>query len=128
MDEAPPDSWFGISAEGGYRGPWANPRVGGAFFSVDYMTAWNFGPTGKGRTAKGATYWADRGWKFLPFASAGYTRLFGTGNAVNFGGGVDYRLSHADAIRFELRDYYSPSTPSQHNIGLRIGWVIYLPD
>jgi hypothetical protein len=128
LDEAPPNAWGGVSFEGGYLGPWSRPHNGSAFLSVDYMAAWNFGQKGTGRTSNGTPYWADRGSRFLPFASAGYTRLFGTGNAVNFGGGIDYRLSQTRAIRAELRDYYSFSTPAQHNIALRIGLVIYLRD
>jgi hypothetical protein len=92
------------------------------------MAAWNLGQSGKGRTSKGTSYWAEHGWKFLPFASAGYSRLFGTGNAVNLGGGIDYRLSNTRAVRVELRDYYSFSTPTQHNVALRIAYVIYFRD
>jgi hypothetical protein len=92
------------------------------------MAAWNFGHSGSAQTASGTRYWADRGWRLLPFASAGYTRLFGTANAVNFGGGIDYRLSQTYAIRAEVRDYYLLSTPTEHNAGLRIGFVIYMPD
>jgi len=128
FDEAPPNAWGGFSFEGGYLGPWSKPHTGSAFLSTNYMAAWSFGENGKGRTANGSQYWADRGWKLLPFATAGYTRLFGTGNAVNFGGGIDYRLSETQAIRMEVRDYYSFSSPAQHNIGLRIGFVIYLSD
>lgn len=128
IDEAPPNAWAGFSLEGGYLGPWTSPHTGSAFLSADYMAAWSFGQKGSGRTANGKPYWADRGWKFLPFASAGYTRLFGTGNAVNFGGGVDYRLSNTHAIRIEVRDYYAASTPMQHNLALRIGFVTYLAD
>jgi hypothetical protein len=128
FDEAPPGAWGGFSFEGGYLGPWSKPHIGSAFLSVDYMSAWHFGPSGSGRTANGTRYWSDRGWKLLPFASAGYTRLFGTGNAVNFGGGIDYRLNNTRAIRLEVRDYYSPSTPAQHNVALRVGLVIYISD
>jgi hypothetical protein len=128
FDEAPPNAWGGFSFEGGYLGPWSKPHTGSAFLSTNYMAAWSFSENGKGRTANGSQYWADRGWKLLPFATAGYTRLFGTGNAVNFGGGIDYRLSETQAIRMEVRDYYSFSSPAQHNIGLRIGFVIYLSD
>jgi len=128
LDEAPPNAWGGFSLEGGYLGSWSRPHTGSAFLSADYMAAWSFGQKGSGRTANGKPYWADRGWKLLPFASAGYTRLFGTGNAVNFGGGIDYRLSHTHAIRFEVRDYYSFSTPAQHNVALRIGFVTYIAD
>lgn len=128
FDEAPPDAWGGFMFEGGYLGPWTDLKAGSAFMSVDYMAAWNLGQSGKGQTAKGKSYWKDRGWNFFPFAVAGYTRLFGTGNAANFGGGFDYRFNYKNAIRVEALDYYAPSTPRQHNIALRIGWVIYLRD
>jgi hypothetical protein len=128
FDEAPPGSWGGYLFEGGYVGPWANLHEGAAFASADYMASWSLGQKGRGRTASGQPYWSDRGWKLLPFARAGYTRLFGTGNAVNFGGGFDYRFSHAHAVRAEAVDYYSFSTSHQHNVALRIGFVIYLRD
>jgi hypothetical protein len=128
LDEAPPNSWGGFSFEGGYLGPWSKPHTGSAFLSVDYMSAWQFGQSGSGQMANGTRYWSDRGWKILPFTSTGYTRLFGTGNAVNFGGGIDYRVTQAYAIRAEIRDYYSFSTPTQQNLALRIGLVIYIPD
>lgn len=125
---APPDAGAGFSFEGGYVGPWSDFKTGSALVSVDYMTYWAVGAGGSGKTPSGHPYWHDRGWKIFPFASAGYTRLFGTGNAANFGGGFDYRLNKHHAIRFELRDYYAPAAPSQHNIGFRIGWVSYVPD
>lgn len=128
FDEAPPDAKYGFLFEGGYLGPWADRKSGSAFFSADYMAEWNLGKSGAGHTPKGQVYWRDRGWKFFPFAAAGYTRLFGTGSAVNFGGGFDYRLNHNHAIRVDIRDYYSPSSPAQHNVIIRIGWVAYLPD
>jgi hypothetical protein len=104
FDEAPPNAWGGFALEGGYLVPWSRLKAGSAFFSVDCMPAWSFGPKGSGRTPSGTRYWCDRGWRFLPFASAGYTQLFGTGNAVNLGGGVDYRLNQHNAIRMEVRD------------------------
>jgi hypothetical protein len=128
FEEAPPNAWGGFSFEGGYLGPWSKPHIGSAFFSADYMASWSFGESGKGQTANGSTFWSDRGCKLLPFASAGYTRLFGTGNAINFGAGVDCRLSQTRAIRAEFRDYYSFSTPTQHNVALRVGLVIYISD
>ncbi|HVB07887.1 MAG TPA: hypothetical protein VNF00_02975 [Candidatus Acidoferrales bacterium] len=103
--------------EGGYMVPWANLKAGSGFFSIDYMPSWHFGH---------AT--PDATWKFLPYASAGYTQLFGTGNAVNFGAGADYRFCQTQAIRVDIRDYYSFASPRQHNVALRIGWVIYLWD
>lgn len=118
FDEAPPNAWGGFSFEGGYLGPWSRPHTGSAFLSVDYMAAWHFGQNGSGQMANGTPYWTDRGWKILPFASAGYSRLFGSGNAVNFGGGIDYRLSQTYAIRAEVRDYYSVSIPTQKNVAM----------
>ncbi len=128
FEESPPGAGVGFSFEGGYLGPWSRPSAGSAILSVDYMASWSFGEKGRGVTPSGKPYWSDRGWKVLPFASTGYTRLFGTGNAVNFGGGIDYRLNHLHAIRFEVRDYYSPAVRVQHNVAFRIGWVAYLSD
>ena len=128
FEESPPGVWGGFSFEGGYLGPWSRPGAGSAIFSADYMASWSFGEKGRRTTPSGKVYWSDRGWKVLPFASAGYTRLFGTGNAVNFGGGIDYRLNHLHAIRFEVRDYYSPAARVQHNAAFRIGWVSYIWD
>jgi hypothetical protein len=104
--------------EGGYLAPWARLRAGSALLSFDYMPSWHF--------ARAGTTEPENDWKFLPYASAGYTRLFGTGNAVNFGVGADYRFRKTQAIRVDIRDYYSFASPRQHNVALRIGWVIYL--
>ncbi|HTZ99004.1 MAG TPA: hypothetical protein VMB02_01655 [Candidatus Aquilonibacter sp.] len=128
FDEAPPNAGVGFSFEGGYLGAWSRPGAGSAIFSADYMASWAFGEKGRGTTPNGKRSWSDRGWKVLPFASAGYTQLFGTGNAVNFGGGVDYRLNDLHAIRVEVRDYYSPGSRVEHNVALRIGWVAYVSD
>lgn len=128
FEEAPPNSWAGLALEGGYLGPTSRLKSGSAFLSTNYVTSWAIGPSGKGQTANGKPYWSDRKWKLLPFASAGYTRLFGTGNAINFGGGLDYRPNPNEAIRFEVRDYYSFAQAGAHNIGFRVGWVLYLED
>jgi len=47
---------------------------------------------------------------------------------MNFGGGLDYRFNDTRAIRGEIRDYYAPSAPSQHNVAMRVGLVIYIDD
>jgi hypothetical protein len=117
IDQTAPNAWIGYSVEGGYLAPWARLKSGSGFFSFDYMPSWHFGH---------AT--PDASWKFLPYVSAGYTRLFGTGNAMNFGVGADYRFRKTQAIRVDIRDYYSFASPRQHNVALRIGWVIYLWD
>lgn len=121
LDEAPPNSGAGFLFEAGYLAG----AQGAGFLSIDWMSAWHFGPSGRAKTPKGQPYWVDRGWKLLPFALAGYSHLFKIGNAFNFGGGADYRLSHTRAIRFELRDYHSGS---RDDIGFRIGLVLYIAD
>jgi hypothetical protein len=109
---APPNKWGGFLLEGGYIGPWASLKTGSALFSANYIARWKLA----------------RSEKFLPFVTTGYSKLFDTGNAINFGGGVDYKLGPTYAIRIEVRDYYAFSETRKQNVALRIGWVIYLPD
>jgi putative flippase GtrA len=57
-----------------------------------------------------------------PSFTAGYTRLFVTGNALNFGMGVDFGKSEFERLmRIEIRDYFLFTGPQQHVIALRIG-------
>lgn len=107
-----PNKWFGLGFESGYLGPYSNLKSGSGFMSFNYVPSWQ----------------VERKGRFLPFASAGYTRLFEIGHAVNFGGGLDLRLNNLHAIRFEARDYYMPTRPEQHNVAFRIGWVVYVQD
>jgi hypothetical protein len=58
-----------------------------------------------------------------PFVSAGYTRLWDTGNAVNFGGGFVRSLPGRRAWQLEARDYLAFTAPQQQNIKLRVGYV-----
>jgi hypothetical protein len=111
FDETPPGANFGILFEAGAAVPWSNLNSSSAILSVDYSAAWSL----------------DKSQRFLPFATLGYSRLFGTGNAMNFGVGLDYRLSHIRAIRVEARDYWVPER-STHDVALRVGWVLYLQD
>lgn len=120
VEEAPPwgDSRSAIPSgfllEGGYVAPWNKFSAGSAIFSANYLAS--FDPSGKSSP------------KFLPFVTAGYTRLFGTGNAINFGGGVDFLVGHSTALRVEARDYLRLGGPSEHNVGLRIALVKYIRD
>jgi putative flippase GtrA len=67
--------------------------------------------------------------ELYPFITAGYTRMFATGNAVNFGLGFDLGTPKSDrAIRIELRDYYLFTGPRQHVVGLRIGFGKFIAD
>lgn len=54
------------------------------------------------------------------FITGGYTRMFGTGNAVNLGGGFDFNVGETTGIRLEIRDYRQSGT-AQHNLAVRLG-------
>lgn len=109
---APTNSWAGFLLEGGYLAPWANFKSGSAFFSANYLVRWKI------RTDE----------NIIPFVTTGYSRLFDAGNAINFGGGLEYKLGATDAIRIEVRDYYAFTEQRKQNPALRVGWVMYLPD
>jgi hypothetical protein len=103
---------FGLSFEGGYVGP-ANGSKGSGIFSLNYI---NYMPL------KGSSN------KVVPFVTGGYSLLAGTGNGVDFGGGVDFVVRRTHALRIEARDYYTITGQRQHNAALRVGYVIYLWD
>lgn len=66
--------------------------------------------------------------RFL-FATAGYTRLFVTGNAVNFGVGLDLGKHQKDSLlRLEVRDYFLFTGPQQHVVGLRLAFGKLIAD
>lgn len=111
VDQYFPNHWIGYIFEGGFISPFADLHAGSAIFSINYLTSW------KSRRAA----------KWFPFATVGYSQLFGTGNAINFGGGLDLRLTPKIALRFEGRDYFSFS-PHQHNAAIRIGLRRYFYD
>lgn len=67
--------------------------------------------------------------EYLPMAMIGYSRLFETGHALDYGlalalprFGGEKRSS--DSLRIEIRDYCTFANPIQHNVVLRIGWMI----
>ena len=66
--------------------------------------------------------------KFLPQAIIGYSRLFETGHALDYGvalalprAGRDNYTAHS--LRIEVRDYCTFANPTQHNVMLRVGWM-----
>lgn len=64
-----------------------------------------------------------------PSLTGGYTRMFATGNAVNFGIGFDFgENEYKRLVRIELRDYYLFTGPRQHVVGLRIGLGKFIAD
>ena len=67
--------------------------------------------------------------KYLPMAIVGYSRLFETGHALDYGLALALpRLTkHRDSsksLRVELRDYWTFANPTQHNVMIRVGWMI----
>jgi len=111
MEQIFPNHWVGYMFEGAYLGPFGDLHGGSAVFAFNYVTSW------QRRSVP----------KLLPFATLGYAQLFGTGNAVDFGAGVDLRLRPSFGIRVEGRDYLS-FAPHQHNIAIRIGIRRYVWD
>jgi len=65
---------------------------------------------------------------YLPMAIIGYSRLFETGHALDYGLALALprpgkQSDTGKSLRLELRDYYTFANPTQHNIMFRIGWM-----
>ena len=69
-----------------------------------------------------------KGKRFELPATIGYARMIGTGNAVNFGAGLDFIFSDYKGIRFEVRDYLKLSGRDEHNITFRIAFLHLFDD
>jgi hypothetical protein len=99
----------GFIFEFGYAGPVNDLGNGSALISTNYL----------------AECTASRHIPLTVFATAGYTRLFGTGNALNFGGGINlYSKNGVSALRFEVRDYYRKAGSREHSVAFRIGYSV----
>jgi hypothetical protein len=97
---------IGIILEFGYASPIKNSEAGSALISLNYATEWI----------------ACCGKHVTTFTTAGYSRLLGTGNALNFGGGLNfYNKDAARAIRLEVRDYLRFGDFVEHSVAFRIG-------
>ena len=106
--------------EVGFIGPFRDLGGGSAMLSAGLMPSWLI--THRKESPAARTY------PFVcQFATVGYARLLGTGNAVDFGTGFDLRLNERIAIRFEGRDYMT-LTPVVHNAAFRIGLRRYVQD
>jgi hypothetical protein len=64
----------------------------------------------------------------VPLVMGGYTRMFETGHAVDYGVAYAHPIDSSHSIQFEVRDYWAFSNPSQHNVVFRIAWLVGLPD
>ena len=64
----------------------------------------------------------------FPLAVGGYTRMFETGSAVDYGFAYAYPIDDSHSIQFEARDYWIVKDPQQHNVIFRVAWLVGLPD
>ncbi len=64
----------------------------------------------------------------VPLIVGGYTRMFETGHAVNYGIAFAHALDHSDYVQFEVRDYWAFSNPDQHNVVFRVVWLFGIVD
>jgi len=64
----------------------------------------------------------------LPLVVGGYTRMFETGNAVDYGVAFTHPTDESHSVQFEVRDYWAFSNPSQHNVVIRVVWLVGVPD
>jgi hypothetical protein len=73
--------------------------------------------------------WRDLGNKHgIPVAVGGYTQMFGTSNALNYGVAYAYPVNESHSVQFEVRDYWTIASPSQHNVVFHVAWLLCMPD
>jgi hypothetical protein len=64
----------------------------------------------------------------VPIVTGGYTRMFETGHALDYGVGYAYPIDGSHSIRLDARDYWTFTNPTQHNVLLRVVWLVGIPD
>ncbi|HUX43825.1 MAG TPA: hypothetical protein VMV57_03645 [Terracidiphilus sp.] len=64
----------------------------------------------------------------LPLVVGGYTRMFETGNALDYGLAFAHPLDSSHSLQFEVLDYWANANPAQHNIVFRVVWLVGVPD
>jgi hypothetical protein len=100
-----------LDLEAGVMGPQANRSSVSGYLSTDVVL-----PLGH-QTKQG-----------LPLFVGGYTRMFETGNALDYGLALSRTIDSTHSIQFEARDYWANANPNQHNIVFRVVWLIGVPD
>ena len=103
-----------IMTEVGVMGPQAEHSNVSGYLSADFVL-----PLDSKSTSE---------WWGHPLVLAGYTRMFETGHALDYGIGYEHNVSEDRTMQFELRDYYTFANPNQHNIYLRAAWVLGMQD
>jgi hypothetical protein len=63
-----------------------------------------------------------------PLFVGGYTRMFETGHAVDYGFALEHPIDSSHSIQFEVRDYWAFANPNQHNVVFRVVWLVGVPD
>jgi len=64
----------------------------------------------------------------VPLVVGGYTNMFQTGNALDYGLAFAHPVDKYHSIQFEVRDYCAFSNPTQHNVVFRIAWLTGIDD
>ena len=105
-----------LFVEFGVMGPQANRSYVSGYLSLDASLA-------LARTSA----------HYFPLAIVGYSRLFETGHAFDYGLALVLprargHESDFSRVRLELRDYWTFANPNQHNVVLRFGWVSPVTD
>jgi hypothetical protein len=63
----------------------------------------------------------------IPVAVGGYTRMFETGHALDYGLAWHRPVDNGHSIQFEVRDYWAFANPNQHNVVFRVVWMLTDP-
>jgi hypothetical protein len=108
-----------LQFEAGVMGPQVSRSPLSGYMSVDGwipLIHWSGYPDKKKKGRTGA-----------PHFVGGYTRLFETGHALDYGAGYAQPISANYALEFEARDYWTFAAPNQHNVVFRVVWVLGTP-
>ncbi len=76
--------------------------------------------------------WTNRSQTAAPYLTGGYSRVFASGNALNFGAGINPipkgMAENGRFARIEARDYWTFASERQHLVTLRIAFCFGIPD
>ncbi len=100
-----------LDLEAGVMGPQANRSSVSGYLSTDVVLPLSH------KTKQG-----------LPLFVGGYTRMFETGNALDYGLALSRSIDSKHSIQFEVRDTWVNANPIEHNVVFRAVWLIGVPD
>jgi len=104
-----------LNLEAGVMGPQASQSAVSGYLSTNLwvpLVSLRYSPARRG----------------VPIVIGGYTRMFETGSAVDYGVGYAHPVDSMHSIQFDVRDYWVYSSASQHNVVLRVSWLVGLAD